>query len=322
MIEVGQAWKTRDGRIARVVQWHPEDDDFPFSARVEGCAGHYTVTQGGFYFARTVAGPTESQEMHGLDLVELIADPNPEIAVGQTWRTRNGCTVTIVGHKLTFKPFPFFVSPNGTVGIYQVTGEGFVNDRIDGVREHDGMDLIEHVGQAGGQHPIAFTVGDTWRTRGGNLVVITNKTDKFIWGKMDATTEPHRWGLDGVWIEGEEHLRDLVELVAVDDVTICEAKSLIDTGESRKDFPIATGFIDYFPDAIAELARLAKAGQEQHQMEELGWDREKSTDHANCAGRHFIQRGTRDTDGQRHTAKFAWRALALLQLEIEEDLET
>jgi hypothetical protein len=36
--------------------------------------------------------------------------------------------------------------------------------------------------------------------------------------------------------------------------------------------------------------------------------------------RHFLQRGTRDPkDGLRHSAKVAWRALALLQLEIEAD---
>lgn len=35
--------------------------------------------------------------------------------------------------------------------------------------------------------------------------------------------------------------------------------------------------------------------------------------------RHLIDRGKRDTDGQRHSAKVAWRALALLQREIEEE---
>ena len=34
--------------------------------------------------------------------------------------------------------------------------------------------------------------------------------------------------------------------------------------------------------------------------------------------RHYMERGTIDTDGQRHSAKMAWRALALLQLELEE----
>ena len=35
--------------------------------------------------------------------------------------------------------------------------------------------------------------------------------------------------------------------------------------------------------------------------------------------RHFIDRGTRDSDGMRHTAKVAWRAMALLQKEIEKE---
>jgi len=33
--------------------------------------------------------------------------------------------------------------------------------------------------------------------------------------------------------------------------------------------------------------------------------------------RHFVERGTLDTDGVRHSAKVVWRALALLQKEIE-----
>lgn len=33
--------------------------------------------------------------------------------------------------------------------------------------------------------------------------------------------------------------------------------------------------------------------------------------------RHFVERGTLDTDGIRHSAKLAWRAMALLQKEIE-----
>ena len=35
--------------------------------------------------------------------------------------------------------------------------------------------------------------------------------------------------------------------------------------------------------------------------------------------RHFVDRGTLDSDGVRHSAKVAWRALALLQKEIEKE---
>jgi hypothetical protein len=87
---------------------------------------------------------------------------------------------------------------------------------------------------------------------------------------------------------------------------------------ARKGTPIATGVMDYFPDALAAVAQLSKFGNDKHNPgEPLHWAREKSTDHADCIARHLIGRGTRDADGQRHSASLAWRALALLQLEIE-----
>jgi hypothetical protein len=49
----------------------------------------------------------------------------------------------------------------------------------------------------------------------------------------------------------------------------------------------------------------------------LHWARGKSTDHGDCLVRHQIDAGTFDTDGQRHSAKVAWRALAQLQQELE-----
>jgi hypothetical protein len=87
---------------------------------------------------------------------------------------------------------------------------------------------------------------------------------------------------------------------------------------ARKNVPITRGVLDYFPDAIAAVAELSRIGNEQHNPgEPLHWAREKSSDHADCIVRHLIERGTLDTDGVRHSAKTAWRALALLQIEIE-----
>jgi hypothetical protein len=51
----------------------------------------------------------------------------------------------------------------------------------------------------------------------------------------------------------------------------------------------------------------------------LHWAREKSTDEADALVRHLLHAGTMDSDGVRHTAKVAWRALALLQKEIERE---
>ena len=88
--------------------------------------------------------------------------------------------------------------------------------------------------------------------------------------------------------------------------------------QARKAIPICTGVLDYFPDALAEVARLSLIANEQHNPgEPLHWSKGKSTDHADCLVRHLLQRGTIDTDNVTHTAKVAWRALALLQTELE-----
>jgi hypothetical protein len=88
----------------------------------------------------------------------------------------------------------------------------------------------------------------------------------------------------------------------------------------RKAVPITTGVLDYFPDALAAVARVSKAGNDKHNPgEPLHHTRFRSTDHADSLLRHLIDRGKIDEDtGQRHSAEVAWRALALLQQEIEE----
>ena len=93
--------------------------------------------------------------------------------------------------------------------------------------------------------------------------------------------------------------------------------------KARKGLPIVTGVLDYFPDAIAAVAEVSRVGNEQHHPgEPLHWDRAKSQDHADCIGRHLMQRGTLDSDKMRHSAKAAWRCLALLQTEIENERES
>lgn len=88
----------------------------------------------------------------------------------------------------------------------------------------------------------------------------------------------------------------------------------------RKDYPVASGVLDYFPDALVAVSEISKAGNDQHNPGlPLRWTRSKSSDEADTCIRHFLQRGTLDTDGKRHTAKAAWRMLALLQKEIEND---
>jgi hypothetical protein len=91
-----------------------------------------------------------------------------------------------------------------------------------------------------------------------------------------------------------------------------------DEAKARKMRPVCTGVLDYFPDALLAVAEVSRVGNEQHNPgEPLHWAKEKSTDEADALVRHLLDRGTRDKDGVRHSAKVAWRALALLQRELD-----
>jgi len=88
---------------------------------------------------------------------------------------------------------------------------------------------------------------------------------------------------------------------------------------ARKGTPVFYGFLNYFPDAVAEVARLSLAANDKHNPgEPLHWSKEKSNDHADCLVRHLLEHGEIDPDdGFSHTVKVAWRAMALLQMELE-----
>lgn len=96
----------------------------------------------------------------------------------------------------------------------------------------------------------------------------------------------------------------------------------------RKQAPLGTGFFDYFPDAIWEVAELAYWGNEKHNAGlPLHDNRSTSNDDVDCLLRHLKDRGTWDTiplpQGKearvRHSAAVAWRALRILQKECEAD---
>jgi Domain of unknown function (DUF5664) len=97
--------------------------------------------------------------------------------------------------------------------------------------------------------------------------------------------------------------------------------SLLPTGAAeRKKLPIASGVLDYFEAALIEISKVSQAGNDQHNPgQPMHWARGKSMDQADTMIRHFLERGGIDTDGMRHSAKMCWRALAILQLELESE---
>lgn len=88
--------------------------------------------------------------------------------------------------------------------------------------------------------------------------------------------------------------------------------------KERKDIPICTGVLDYFPSALAEVARVSFVGNQQHNPgEPLHWAKEKSQDEEDAHVRHWMERYDVDSDGVYHAAKAAWRNLAFLQKLLE-----
>lgn len=89
--------------------------------------------------------------------------------------------------------------------------------------------------------------------------------------------------------------------------------------EVRKNSPVFSGVLMYFPEAIMEVSRHSKRGNDKHNPgQPLHWAKEKSKDHADCIARHLIDIGPNwdaiDSEtGSLHAAALAWRALALLQ---------
>lgn len=153
-----------------------------------------------------------------------------------------------------------------------------------------------------------FNQGDLIKRTAGSYYYIEQGTTYEVENcSVDGTTLRHQPGI---------YLTNGFELVS----RAGKQMVLPSDATERKGLPITTGVLDYFPLALAAVAQVSKAGNDQHNPgQPLHWARGKSTDHHDCIARHLIDRGTLDTDGQRHSAKLAWRALAALQVELEQE---
>lgn len=87
---------------------------------------------------------------------------------------------------------------------------------------------------------------------------------------------------------------------------------------NRKQYPVYSGFIKYFPRAIMAVAHCSWVGNEQHNPgEPLHWAKGKSPDQPDAMMRHLIDHAMGnpvDDDNIQHLAKVAWRAMANLEV--------
>ena len=90
----------------------------------------------------------------------------------------------------------------------------------------------------------------------------------------------------------------------------------VSEAQKRKDTPVFSGVLKYFPNALKEVSKCSKAGNDQHHPDKpLHWDMDKSKDEYDALTRHLIDHtiDPMDTDGILHLTKVAWRGLAGLE---------
>lgn len=97
--------------------------------------------------------------------------------------------------------------------------------------------------------------------------------------------------------------------------TVVSKRGLAGDSSTRKGAPVYSGFMSYFPNAIAEVSAFSKYGNDKHNPgEDLHWSFSKSTDHGDCIARHQLQAEEIDPDsGYLHAVAVAWRAMAQLE---------
>ncbi len=101
--------------------------------------------------------------------------------------------------------------------------------------------------------------------------------------------------------------------IEVNDPIVVEPTS---KAKLRKDTPVFSGVLKYFPNALKAVARASKAGNDQHHPDKpLHWDMSKSKDEYDAMIRHLLdhEENPVDDDGILHLTKVCWRALAGLE---------
>jgi len=104
---------------------------------------------------------------------------------------------------------------------------------------------------------------------------------------------------------------------SVNDIEVeAEEVKPTDKAADRKATPVFSGVLKYFPNALKEVSKCSKAGNDQHHPDKpLHWDMDKSKDEYDALTRHLIDHTINpiDDDGMLHLTKVAWRALAGLE---------
>jgi len=128
--------------------------------------------------------------------------------------------------------------------------------------------------------------------------------------KYAEMTENEQWQ----YVEHEYELNERMSREKLKDIDVQSED--VSEAQKRKDTPVFSGVLKYFPNALKEISKCSKAGNDQHHPDKpLHWDMDKSKDEYDALTRHLIDHTIDpvDTDGILHITKVAWRALAGLE---------
>ena len=165
---------------------------------------------------------------------------------------------------------------------------------------------------------------DGYRERALSQILIDTEEESLseaVWcfNDFDHTKEGY-----GFWSAVANHCEGIWDLPALPDETSplvnkCIHSPFTQDAETRKTYPVYTGLVKYFPDALARVANISCSGGAQHGHTEIHWDREKSPDEPDALMRHMIDYAKSGNIDE--LSKVVWRSLAWLQKESEAEQE-
>lgn len=135
--------------------------------------------------------------------------------------------------------------------------------------------------------------------------------------KYAEMTENEQWQyVEHEYELNERMLREKLKDIDVQSEDVSEA-------QKRKDTPVYSGVVAYFPLALKEIAKASSEGNKQHHNDKpLHWDRSKSGDELDAMMRHLLDHASGeifDDCGTRHIVKCGWRILAFIQKTMENE---
>ena len=128
--------------------------------------------------------------------------------------------------------------------------------------------------------------------------------------KYAEMTENEQWQ----YVEHEYELNERMSREKLKDIDVQSED--VSEAQKRKDTPVFSGVLKYFPNALKEISKCSKAGNDQHHPDKpLHWDMDKSKDEYDALTRHLIDHTIDpvDTDGILHLTKVAWRSFSRIR---------